>query len=45
MKLEVELAFLGGKLDGILDEEEKEQLNRQYLKLARELNEKKKHLN
>ena len=38
MKLEVELAFLGGKLDGKLDEEEKEELNKRYLEIARELN-------
>jgi len=38
MKLETELAYLGGKLDGTLDEEEKEELSKRYLQLARELN-------
>ena len=28
MKLELELAYLGGKLDQTLDEEEKEELNK-----------------
>ncbi len=39
MKLEVELAYLGGKLDSTLDEEEKEELNKKYLEIARKLNE------
>ena len=40
MKLEVELAYLGGKLDQTQDEEEKEELNRQYLEVARTLKKK-----
>lgn len=38
MRLETELAYLGGKLDEALDDEEKESLNIRYLQLARELN-------
>jgi len=44
MKLELELAYLGGKLDQTIDEEEKEELNRQYLKVASELNKKRKQM-
>lgn len=44
MKLELELAYLGGKLDQAIDEEEKEELNRQYLKVASELNKKRKQM-
>jgi len=44
MKLELELAYLSGKLDQAQDEEEKEALNRRYLELARELNQKKYRL-
>lgn len=43
MKLEVELSYLGGKLDDTLDEEkEKEELNKRYLEIARELMEMKR---
>ena len=42
MKLELELAYLGGKLDQTLDEEEKEELNKRYLEVAKELNKKRK---
>lgn len=45
MKLEVELAYLGGKLDETLDHEEKEELNRRYLEIAKELNQKRKEQN
>ncbi|HZJ82547.1 MAG TPA: ABC-F type ribosomal protection protein [Clostridia bacterium] len=38
MRLEVELAFLGGRLNETLDEEEKEELNTKYIDVARELN-------
>ena len=44
MKLEVELAYLGGKLDQTQDEEEKEELNRQYLEVARTLNQKRQQM-
>ena len=44
MKLELELAYLGGKLDQTIDEEEKEELNRRYLELARELNQKRRQM-
>ena len=44
MKLELELAYLGGKLDQTIDEEEKEELNRRYLELARELNRKRRQM-
>lgn len=40
-RLECELAFLGGKLNEARDEEEKEELNRRFLEVARELNENK----
>ncbi|NLU52472.1 MAG: ABC-F type ribosomal protection protein [Clostridiaceae bacterium] len=38
MKLELELAYLGGKLDVAKDESEKEELNKRYLEVARKLN-------
>ena len=37
-RLELELAFLSGKLDETVDEEEKEKLNERFLAVARELN-------
>lgn len=37
-RLECELAFLGGKLNEVLDEEEKELLSKKYLAVAKELN-------
>ncbi|MEG6616114.1 ABC-F type ribosomal protection protein [Peptococcaceae bacterium 1198_IL3148] len=37
-QLEIELAFLGGKLNGVLDEEEKASLNERFLSTAKELN-------
>lgn len=37
-RLELELAFLSGKLDETVDEEEKEKLNEKFLAVARELN-------
>lgn len=39
-RLELELAFLSGKLDETIDEEEKEKLNEKFLSVARELNKK-----
>lgn len=39
MKLEIELAYIGGKLDAAQDEAEKEELNKRYLETARKLNE------
>lgn len=44
MKLEIELAYLGGKLDETHNEEDKETLNKRYLEIARELNEKKRRI-
>lgn len=44
MKMELELAYLGGKLDQTIDEEEKEELNRRYLEVARELNQKRRQM-
>ncbi|HHY30976.1 MAG TPA: ABC-F type ribosomal protection protein [Syntrophaceticus sp.] len=43
-RLECELAFLGGKLNEVLDEEEKEMLSKKYLAAAKELNKQKKVL-
>jgi len=43
-RLELELAFLAGKLDEVADEEEKEKLNERFLTVARELNKNKKLL-
>jgi ATP-binding cassette subfamily F protein 3 len=40
-RLECELAFLGGKLNEVLDEEEKEELTKKYLAAAKELNKQK----
>ena len=37
-RLELELAFLSGKLNETVDEEEKEKLNEKFLAVARELN-------
>ncbi|MDD3840637.1 MAG: ABC-F type ribosomal protection protein [Clostridia bacterium] len=37
-RLEYELAFLGGKLSEVSDEEEKERLNKRYLEIAKRLN-------
>lgn len=37
-RLECRLAFLGGRLNETVEEEEKERLNREYLAIARELN-------
>ncbi|MCQ1529593.1 ribosomal protection-like ABC-F family protein [Lutispora saccharofermentans] len=36
--LECELAYMGGRLDGGLDEEEKNKLNNKYIETARQLN-------
>lgn len=44
MKMELELAYLGGKLDQTIDEEEKEELNRRYLEVARKLNQKRRQM-
>lgn len=43
-RLELELAFLSGKLDETMDEEEKEKLNEKFLAVARELNKNKELL-
>jgi len=43
-RLELELAYLGGRLDLTLDEEEKMQLNEKFLATARKLNEYKRLL-
>jgi ATP-binding cassette subfamily F protein 3 len=43
-RLECELAFLGGQLNKVLDEEEKEILNKKYLAAAKELNKQKEIL-
>lgn len=40
-RLECELAFLGGKLNEVSDEEEKEELTKKYLAAAKELNKQK----
>ena len=37
-RLELELAFIGGKLNGKLNEEEREKLNKRFLEYAQELN-------
>jgi len=44
-RLELELAFLSGKLDKTMDEEEKEKLNEKFLAVARELNKNRELLN
>lgn len=43
-RLECELAFLGGQLNEVVDEEEKEVLSNKYLAVAKELNEQKGRL-
>lgn len=43
-RLECELAFLGGQLYEVVDEEEKEVLSKKYLAVAKELNEQKGRL-
>ncbi|NLN21524.1 MAG: hypothetical protein GX188_05930 [Syntrophomonadaceae bacterium] len=43
-RLECELAFLGGQLYEVVDEEEKEVLSNKYLAVAKELNEQKGRL-
>ncbi|NLZ52175.1 MAG: ABC-F type ribosomal protection protein [Thermoanaerobacteraceae bacterium] len=44
-RLELELAYLSGKLDETMDEEEKEKLNEKFLAVARELNKNRELLN
>ncbi len=44
-RLECELAFLGGQLSGVLNEEEKETLDERYLATAKELNKLKDRFN
>jgi len=43
-RLECELAFLGGRLNEVVDEEEKEALSKKYLEVAKELNKQKERL-
>jgi len=43
-RLECELAFLGGRLNEVVDEEEKEALSKKFLEVAKELNKQKERL-